>query len=54
MASPGHNDFIVSDNGSGAVNPFILIGSDNGLVLSGNKPLSELMLSQFYVTIWRH
>ena len=40
--------------------PFILnyqyssIGSDNGLVPSGNKPLSEAMLTQFYVAIWRH
>ena len=54
MASLGHNDFIVSDNGSGAVNPFILIDSDNGLVPSGNKPLSEPMLTQLYVAIWRH
>ena len=28
--------------------------SDNGLVPSGNKPLSELMLTQIYVAIWRH
>ena len=28
------------------------IGSDNGLVLSGNKPLPEPMLTQIYGTIW--
>ena len=27
------------------------IGSDNGLVPSGNKPLPELMLTQMYVAI---
>ena len=31
-----------------------LHGSGNGLVLSGNKPLPEPMLTQIYVTIWRH
>ena len=30
------------------------IGSGNGLVLSGNKPLSEPMLTHFSVAIWRH
>ena len=30
------------------------IGSGNGLVPSGIKPLPELMLTQFYVVIWRH
>ena len=30
------------------------IGSGNGLVPSGNKPLLELMLTQIYVDIWRH
>ena len=30
------------------------IDSGNGLVLSGNKPLPEPMLTQTYVTIWRH
>ena len=30
------------------------IGSGNGLVLSGNKPLPEPMLTQFHVTIWHH
>ena len=29
-------------------------GSGNGLVPSGNKPLLEPMLSQFYVTKWSH
>ena len=29
-------------------------GSGNGLVLSGNKPLPEPMLTQFCVTIWCH
>ena len=28
------------------------IGSSNGLVPLGYKPLSEPMLTQFYVTIW--
>ena len=30
------------------------IGSGNGLVPSGNKPLPETMLTQIYVTIWCH
>ena len=30
------------------------IGSGNGLVPSGNKPLPELMLTQNSVAIWRH
>ena len=30
------------------------IGSGNGLVPSGNKPLPEPMLTQIYVAIWRH
>ena len=30
------------------------IGSGNGLVPSGNKPLSEPMLTQIYVAKWRH
>ena len=30
------------------------IGSGNGLVPSGNKPLPEPMLTQISVTIWRH
>ena len=30
------------------------IGSGNDLVPSGTKPLPEPMLTQFYVTIWRH
>ena len=29
------------------------IGSGNGLVSSGNKPLPGPMLTQFYVAIWR-
>ena len=29
------------------------IGSGNGLVPSGNKPLPEPMLTQFLVTLWR-
>ena len=28
------------------------IGSGNGLVPSGNKPLPEPMLTQIYITIW--
>ena len=30
------------------------IGSGNGLVPSGNKPLPESMLTQISVAIWRH
>ena len=30
------------------------IGSGNGLVPSGNKPLPEPMLNQISVAIWRH
>ena len=30
------------------------IGSGNGLVPSGNKPLPEPMLTQISVAIWRH
>ena len=30
------------------------IGSGNGLVTSGNKPLLEPLLTKIYVTIWRH
>ena len=33
---------------------WVNIGSGNGLVLSGTKPLPDPMLTQFYVTIWRH
>ena len=30
------------------------IGSGNALVPSGNKPLPKPILTQIYVTIWRH
>ena len=30
------------------------VGSGNGLVPSGNKPLPEPMLTQFCITIWHH
>ena len=30
------------------------IGSANGLVPSGNKPLPEPMLNQIYVAKWHH
>ena len=30
------------------------IGSGNGLVQLGNKPLPEPMLTQIYVAKWRH
>ena len=33
---------------------WVNMGSDNGLVPSGNKPLSEPILTQIYATIWRH
>ena len=32
----------------------VSIGSGNGLVPSGNRPLSEPMLIQIYITIWCH
>ena len=32
----------------------IKIGSGNGLVPSGTKPLPEPMLTKFYDTLWRH
>ena len=32
----------------------VSIGSGNGLVPSGNKPLPEPILDKIYVTIWRH
>ena len=35
-------------------NTFDDVGSGNGLVPSGNKPLPEPVLSQIYVTIWYH
>ena len=30
------------------------IGSGNGLVPSGNKPLPESLLTQIYDALWRH
>ena len=30
------------------------IGSGNGFVPSGNKPLPEPVLTQIYFAIWRH
>ena len=33
---------------------WVNIGSGNGLVPSGNKPLPEPMLTQIYVAKWRH
>ena len=33
---------------------WVNIGSGNGLVPSGNKPLPEPMLTHIYVTVWRH
>ena len=32
----------------------IIVGLDNRLVLSGNKPLPELMLSETFVAGWSH
>ena len=40
-----------------ATNPhwwLVNVGSGNGLVLSGSKPLPEPMLTTFHVAIWRH
>ena len=39
---------------TGEYHKAINIGSGNGLLLSGNKPLSEPMLTQIFVAIWRH
>ena len=41
---------------NGIYNPWGLdnIGSGNGLVPSGNKPLAEQTLTQIDVSIWRH
>ena len=36
------------------LNVAVTIGSGNGLVPPGIKPLPEPMLTQIYVTIWRH
>ena len=33
---------------------WVNIGSGNGLVPSGNKPLPEPILTQIYVTMWHH
>ena len=33
---------------------YINMGSGNGLVLSGNKPFPEPMLTWIYVTKWHH
>ena len=33
---------------------WVNIGSGNGLAPSGNKPLTDSMLTQSYVTIWHH
>ena len=30
------------------------MGSGNGLVPSGNKPLPEPMLTEIYIAIWHH
>ena len=30
------------------------IGSGNGFVPAGNKPLPEPMLTQIYIAIWHH
>ena len=35
-------------------NDLVKIGSGNGLVLSDNKALCELRLTQIYVAIWQH
>ena len=41
-------------NGSGSWQMSVRIGLGNGLVLSGNKPLPEPMLTEIYVAIWCH
>ena len=41
-------------NGTGPYWSSVNIGQDNGLVPSGDKPLPELMLTQYYVIIWDH
>ena len=37
-----------------ATDPQVNIGSGNGMVLSGNKPLPEPMFTQFYAFMSRH
>ena len=37
-----------------ATSPYVGIGSDNGLVPSGNMPLTELMVAEIHFAIWRH
>ena len=34
--------------------PYVAIGSDNGLVPSGNLSLPELMFAEIHFAIWRH
>ena len=41
-------------NGSGSWQMSVRIGLGNGLVLSGNKPLLEPILTRIYVAIWCH
>ena len=41
-------------NGSASWQMSVRIGLGNGLVLSGNKPLPEPMLTEIYVAIWCH
>ena len=41
-------------NGSGCWQMSVRIGLGNGLVLSGNKPLLEPILTRIYVAIWCH
>ena len=38
----------------GLIDDLVNIGSGNGLVPSGYKPLPELMLIKFYYGIWCH
>ena len=46
--------FSLSLNGTGPYWPQVNIGSGNGLLPSGNKPLPEPMLTKYYVAICRH
>ena len=41
-------------NDAGSWQMSVRIGLGNGLVLSGNKPLPESMLTRIYVAIWCH
>ena len=46
--------FMIMSTATGHIWWLVNIGSGNGLVVSGNKPLPEPMLTKCYDAIWRH